>query len=189
MIVITAYWQIGYGIINFLSPVLIVNFFKAGERGLGLRYSIAGVGCVIGILGIRYFLSKVLSKEDYVDYMLIYGSILSGGSIIFMFMQKNFIFFLIFLLINAIIINPMEIITESYLLNKSKDYVRGRISSLYHLGMSLCMILGVITGMLLSNLGQLLGIISGIILISSSTIVLIINYLTSNAVKGSLEKI
>ncbi len=175
MITLTAFWQIGYGIINFLSPVLIIEYFKEGEKGLGYRYSIVGIGCVIGIFLTRCFLSKILSKERYVDYALIYGSIFAGITVIFMFIQKNFYFFLIFLLINAIIINPLEIITESYLLIKSKDHVRGRIVALFYFGISVCMIYGIINGMIFRNLGSLLGIISGMILILSSMIVLLLN--------------
>ena len=137
-----SFWQLAFGMNQVLLSVYIVFVLMRSDDWIGYTHSTVGVGSVIGALLAKKYFSRILYNQFLANKVIIGGSLVCGIFFCLLYTSNNIFLFQMFILVVAIIMNPVEVILESMLVKSSPDAVKGQMSSLLMFSMQCCMVLG-----------------------------------------------
>lgn len=117
-----------------ILPVIAKEIYNQGPANLGLMYSSAGVGSVLGAL-----LASALSRRKNPLILIFTGSLIFSTSLILLSLTANYILGLFFIFLAGLGFLLQIAITNSTIQHNVEDRLRGRVMSIYilmHFGMT-----------------------------------------------------
>jgi MFS family permease len=170
-------WATGGGAAQILFSLFAVDVFKAGDQGIGLLYSAAGVGIVTGaILANFFFRHRSFSFAKWV----LGGSIVLTGIFYTIFSYTQGIWSGMFwLAMSRLVMGVNQVIGITLLMQVVPEELRGRTFSTRESVVVFTMVLS----MLLAGVGQhytgprTIGLLSGLATLSTGLIWLMANWL------------
>ncbi|WP_227496045.1 MFS transporter [Bacillus cereus] len=119
--------EFALGIVYVIFSLYILEFFNAGNFGLGLGHMASGLGQIIGGATLVAFFKKKEFTLAYYRKWITLALLILGGLHCLSYQQDNFILFLIVVVLANLWYGPIEVLSSTSIMTYVNPEVRGRV--------------------------------------------------------------